>query len=406
MRPTRLEPTSPPDRPAPDRPGPARGGLDVLFASAMPHLPQTYGGVATNTRELAEGLAARGHRASVLARLSYGNAFGLGTALRMRLRGETIARDHVDGCPVHRARAPWAAAARLPRPDVAVVQDGRMLPMIQAFRDAGVPTVAYFHGLEFEDWTREGRPLAPAELPPVRYLANSAFTAERFRARYGLRAAVIRPVFHPARYRTSWRPAHVTFVNPVPEKGLEIALSVAQACPDIPFVFVKGWPLSPRARVALGQRLRALPNVGLREPTDDMREVYATTRVLLAPSVWDRETWGRVASEAHCSGIPVLGSDRGGLPEAIGPGGLIVPAAAAAERWTEALRRLWSDADEFDARSRAASAYARRADLDVRRQVDAFLAVLGEAVATDGPAPAARPAPRHRARERSGVQDA
>src|SRR3546814_9881685 len=43
----------------------------------------------------------------------------------------------------------------------------------------------------------------------------------------------------------------------------------------------------------------------------DMREVYRRTHTLLVPSQWE-EAWGRVATEAQFSGIPVLASDRGG----------------------------------------------------------------------------------------------
>jgi glycosyltransferase involved in cell wall biosynthesis len=75
---------------------------------------------------------------------------------------------------------------------------------------------------------------------------------------------------------------------------------------------------------------------------EDVREVYARARFLLAPSLW-REAWGRVASEAQCSGLPVIGSDRGGLPEAIGPGGVVIPAEADLAGWVAAVRRLWSD---------------------------------------------------------------
>ena len=54
----------------------------------------------------------------------------------------------------------------------------------------------------------------------------------------------------------------------------------------------------------------------------DMRSVYRDTKVLLVPSQW-LETWGRVATEAQFSGIPVLASRSGALPEAVGPGGIL-----------------------------------------------------------------------------------
>ena len=368
----------------------------IMFASALPHLPQIFGGLATNTHELIAQLSRRGYSGAVLARLSYGNVFGLRTAAAMRLRSQTVSCDTDLGYPVYRARHPWAVIDRVPRPDVAIVQDGTMLRLLAALRGAGIPTLAYLHGLEFEDWTIGGRPMTAAELPRVPYIANSLFTAARFQQRYGITPAVIRPMFDPERYRTQSRAAHVTFINPVPEKGLGIALALARACPEIPFVVVKGWPLSVRAGAALRRALRDLPNVNLRERTRDMREVYATTRLLLAPSVWERETWGRVASEAHCSAIPVLGSNRGGLPEAIGPGGVVVPVDAPIDRWVAELRRLWSDPAWYGEKARASRAYAERADLAIGRQMDRFLDEIDGLVGE-----ADRAGPRHRASDLS-----
>ena len=49
---------------------------------------------------------------------------------------------------------------------------------------------------------------------------------------------------------------------------------------------------------------------------DDIDELFAQTRVLLVPSLWD-EAFGMIAVEAMVRGIPVLASDVGGLPEAM-----------------------------------------------------------------------------------------
>jgi len=48
-----------------------------------------------------------------------------------------------------------------------------------------------------------------------------------------------------------------------------------------------------------------------------MRAAYGRSRLLLAPSRWV-ESWGRVASEAQISGLPVIATKSGGLPEAVG----------------------------------------------------------------------------------------
>ncbi|HZT86897.1 MAG TPA: glycosyltransferase [Stellaceae bacterium] len=357
--------------------------MNILIASAIPYLPQIYGGVNTNTRELIAEFAARGHRASVLTRLGYCDAFGIRAAIAMKLRRRRVRCDADLGHPVFRARDPWKIVDDIPGHDVALVQDGSFRELASALEQANIPPVGYFHGLEFEDWRRDGRPLTRQDLPPrMRFFANSGFTAGRFERQYGLKPTIVPPVFRRELYETRWEPKTATFINPVPEKGLDIVLEMARRCPDIPFVFVKGWPLKPRQSLQLRKALRRLPNVELRSTVTDMRVIYRQCRVLLVPSMWERETWGRVASEAHCSGIPVLGSDRGGLPEAIGPGGVILPVTAPAEEWAAALRRLWDDKSWFMEKSAAALAYSRRDQLDVRHQVDLLLAGLEEAAAT------------------------
>jgi glycosyltransferase involved in cell wall biosynthesis len=45
--------------------------------------------------------------------------------------------------------------------------------------------------------------------------------------------------------------------------------------------------------------------------------------VLILPS--RNEGWGCVISEAYACGIPVVGSDAGGIPEAMGGLGVVVP---------------------------------------------------------------------------------
>ncbi len=67
-----------------------------------------------------------------------------------------------------------------------------------------------------------------------------------------------------------------------------------------------------------------VPNLSIKGPYLDVREFYKTLKALFTPSMWE-EAFGRVVVEAGLSGIPVLASNRGGLPEALNGGGLILP---------------------------------------------------------------------------------
>ena len=358
--------------------------MKILFATGTPYLPQVRGGVEVNTHELATELAARGHAVSVLARLSYKSLYGLRTGLAAALRRQTPADDL--GYPVFRSREPWKLIATVAAPDVAVIQNGNPVKMVEAFAKRGIPTIIYHHGLGFESWPAAPAPGHPTHLPVAGYLSLSQFTADRFRGRYGIATEVIPPVFRPERYRSERREKYVTFINPVVVKGVELALAIAARCPTIPFCFVKGWPLSPLARWRLKARLKSLSNVTFREGGAEMTAVYRETRVLLVPSQWEAETWGRVASEAHYSGIPVVASDRGGLPESVGPGGVIIRHDAPVERWVGAITRLWNDDVHYAEMSAAALAYSRRPALDVSQQMRAFEAALDRMLGRSAPA--------------------
>ena len=75
----------------------------------------------------------------------------------------------------------------------------------------------------------------------------------------------------------------------------------------------------------------------------DVKPIYARTAVLIAPSL-GFESWGRVASEAIMNGIPVLSSDSGGLPEAVGTAGITLEAPSECLGKTEAMLTLPSEA--------------------------------------------------------------
>lgn len=359
--------------------------LKVLFATGHGYMPQRVGGSEASSHELVLALQERGHRCAVLAHLQGNGWLGFRNRVVMKLARRPLVADSLPGYRVQRAWYPdrhaQTATAR-ERPDVVLVQAGAPIAMAKAFQATGVPTVIYLRDVEFQELGGD-----PSELEGVAYIANSRFVAERFRATFGPDPRVIRPLFRAGRYMTAREPKEVTFINPHPVKGVDLAFAVAGLCPEIPFRFVEGWPMDAAERAALEKRVAAHPNVRLQPRTQDMRRVYATTRLLLAPSQWE-EAWGRVATEAHYSGIPVLGSDRGGLPEAVGPGGRVLAHDAPAEIWAQAVREYWYDAAACEEASAAALAYARRAEIDPARQIATLEAILQAAVAGATPAPA------------------
>ncbi|GAC1326991.1 MAG: hypothetical protein NVSMB26_00110 [Beijerinckiaceae bacterium] len=255
-----------------------------------------------------------------------------------------------------------------------------MLQMAACMRDAGIPVVFYFHGLEFEEWPHHHQALTREELRKCFFIVNSEYTAIRLRNTLNRDALIVPPLVRAESYRVWAEKRAVTFVNPVAEKGLELALGIAAACPEIPFDFVKGWPLSLSQSALLKARIGRLPNVTLLQRTHDMREIYRRSRLLLVPSIWQRETWGRVASEAQCSGIPSVACKIGGLTEAVGPGGILLRPEAGVEAWAQAVRSLWHDNALYNTLSVASLTYSMREEFSPQSLASRLLEALSSTI--------------------------
>jgi glycosyltransferase involved in cell wall biosynthesis len=352
--------------------------MRVLFAGGNGYYPEFHGGVQSSTHHLAEQLRAQGHEAAVLAALFGEGVFGLIARIKLKVFRQGAAVDSHPGYPVFRAWFPWEAAPFAVsqfKPDVAVVQCHKSVPLGKALEAEGVPIVVYLRNVEFHELAGD-----LSELKSALYIANSEFTARTYKQRFGIESTIIPPTIDPQRYRTSSSRQYVTFINPYPEKGFELAVRIAGRCPEIPFLFVESWKLDGDYRTQVEDTIAPLKNVTLLPRTDDMKSVYGRTKILLAPSKWE-EAWGRVASEAHCSGIPVLGSRRGGLPEAIGDGGVVLDLDAPLDDWVAELRRLWTDEAHYEGLSRAALEYSERPALEPEHQFATFLEVLNRATA-------------------------
>lgn len=87
--------------------------------------------------------------------------------------------------------------------------------------------------------------------------------------------------------------------------------------------------------------------LGPRSP-EQLPELFNACDVLALPSRttprW-KEQFGRVLIEAQACGVPVIGSDSGGIPEVVGAGGLVVPERSPAAL-ADAIRRLAADPAE------------------------------------------------------------
>lgn len=347
--------------------------MNVLFAGGNGYYPEFSGGVQSSTHHLAEQLRTAGHQPAVLAALFGDGFFGFKARAKMKLLRQPAVIDNFPGYPVVRAWFPWLAAGfavEKLQPDVAVVQCHKSVPIGKALQIYNVPLVVYLRNVEFHELGGDLR-----DLPSASYIANSNFTAKSYKDKFGIDSIVIPPTIDPLVYATPTTGAYVTLINPYNEKGFELAVAIAEQCSEIPFLFVESWKLSDDHRAEIEKIIAPLKNIRLENRTSDMKTVYGRTKILLAPSKWE-EAWGRVASEAHCSGIPVVGSRRGGLPEAIGKGGVVLDYDAPLQQWVDAIRRLWNSEEEYAQLSAEALEFSKRPQMQPATQFSMFLDVL------------------------------
>lgn len=193
-------------------------------------------------------------------------------------------------------------------------------------------------------------------------VTNSAFLQEELARRRGLSSHVVPPFIDTGALRRdsveSRAGEWITFVGLDEWKGAALAIRIARTLPERRFLFLDG--ARPSARMI--SQAERLPNVTRQRWTDDMADVFRRTRLLLVPSLWE-EPFGRLPVEAGCLGIPTLASSRGGLPDSVGEGGLVLDALDDVEPWVRSIRRL-DDPEHYDALSRAARENASRYTLE------------------------------------------
>lgn len=140
---------------------------------------------------------------------------------------------------------------------------------------------------------------------------------------------VLNPPVDPREYETT-RGKSITLVNLWEDKGSKIFYELARRFPELPFLGVKGGYGEQELALA-----STLPNITIMEHTDNMKEVYSQTKVILMPSKY--ESFGRVGVEAMASGIPTIAHPTPGLKESLGEAGIFADRDDV-DAWETALR--------------------------------------------------------------------
>ncbi|HVR96064.1 MAG TPA: amino acid adenylation domain-containing protein [Thermoanaerobaculia bacterium] len=397
----------------------------------LPWFP-AIGGANKCNRVLAEGLAALGHSVRVVV-----PALGVPSRLTLAewrnllaVQGFPVGQEEgVDvfswnGVEVHavaepsRLRAVLAERLRELRPDWALVssEDPSQNLLDAALKAQAAPVVYLAHTPAFLPFgpqafypsERRGRMLAQV----AGIVTVSRYMADYIRCWGTLNAEVFHfPVYGPGPFPDFGTNGEgfVTLINPCAVKGIAILLGLARELPEVRFAAVPTWGTT----AADCEALAALSNVTLLEPEEEIDRIFARTRVLLMPSLW-QEAFGLTAVEAMLRGLPVLASDVGGLPEATLGAGRVLPVrpierfldrqddnevteAVVPEQdlapWREALLALLGDAGVYAAESAGAreAAHGFVAGLDARPFVEILERTprrMPDAAASE-PAPAA-----------------
>ena len=189
------------------------------------------------------------------------------------------------------------------------------------------------------------------EIPSVAYLVNANYhgtrwcrdidvivtdtnaTSQYYTEKNGFQPKVIGKFINPEDViSTKHERKHLTFVNPSWEKGAGLvallALEMEKRRPDIMFEIVESrgnWlaVLKDVCAQFSYEHRHDLKNVIITKHTQNMKEVYGRSRVVLSPSLW-WESGSRVLAEAMMNGIPAIVSDSGGNKEMVQGGGVVV----------------------------------------------------------------------------------
>lgn len=351
--------------------------MRVLFVTNNFYLPQSAGGSESSTHDLCSQLEKIGITDyAVLARLlPEKDSLWFKNRVKSFFKKQSHPSDNIMGYPVYRGwdvRSGVASVVKDFKPDIAIIQAGEPCLLANEFVQHGVRTVVYIRDVEF--YQHEGQ-YPSSEL--VSYIANSQFTANAFLDEYNLSSTVIPPLVETKNYIVDSIRKYVVFVCPHPFKGVELAFRLAEENPDIAFMFVESWSVSDEDKLAYLARAKAAGNIKWLEKQSNMKNVYSQAKLMLVPSIWN-EAWGRVVTESQVNGIPTLASNRGGLPESVGAGGIVLNPDADIELWNDALKRFCKDEVFYSDYVNKAFEHSQRDTIKASRLIAQFVDVLKE----------------------------
>jgi N-acetylglucosaminyldiphosphoundecaprenol N-acetyl-beta-D-mannosaminyltransferase len=275
------------------------------------------------------------------------------------------------------------------QPDVVITQQETSSATVEASRAEGVRSIVMIRGADFLRLPSPDHPgawrhylQAPAFLKArERYLrslrqadalvANSEFIRRLYEPLVGRSADVVYPAVETTPEPGAPQANHIggpfAMLTPHAHKGGRVLLEMARRMPEARFV------VAGNGEREIVEPLRALPNVDYRGWVARPARLFEGACATLMPTQVP-EAFGRAAVESMARGVPVIASDCGGLPEAVGNAGVLVRDWNRPEAWSQTARGLLADSARYQELSAASVVQAGR--FNAATELSNFDAVL------------------------------
>ena len=211
---------------------------------------------------------------------------------------------------------------------------------------------------------------------------NSEYMKEAVKKYVGIDVEkVICPVLQRDRVCGGVRnPKYITLINPDVGKGGKLFLYLSQILKNREFLCVGLGNEFSQDNAWINREIKKRENIKIIEKTDDMRTVYAESKVVLVPSLVD-ETFSMVVLESLANGVPVIASPYGNLKFLLTKGGFILEPSHVDE-WVDKIELLFSDDELYQKTS--AEGIERSQDFNPEDQLNKFYEMvknlIGESV--------------------------
>jgi hypothetical protein len=259
-------------------------------------------------------------------------------------------------------RREWVSQA-----DIVITQQGATAEAVALCEEFDKPLAVYCHNYLFAEYH--------PELSYRRHLLiwNTHFAANQ-NPRWSESSIIVRPPV----WFDHWAGTpgeHITQINLSKLKGAELFYKLAGRLRRHRFLGVTGgWDNQlddlgrewTHANAYTKLAAVAPANMTVWQTQQDARRIYAQTRVLLVPTgnfgrALLGESYGLVAVEAMCSGIPVIATNSPGMAEALDGAGIMIDDPHDLDAWADAVSSL-DDPKVYKQRSNEARARARHLD--------------------------------------------